>query len=148
MATMTAVLGMVSGAHAQAPAPDSDNGRFTFNQVPDGFLRLDSRTGQVSLCERRPVGWTCQAVPDDRTALEAEIVRLQSENAALKKEMIARAVPLPGGTKVNPPDSNRQSELKLPSDADVDRVMTFMERIWRRLIEMVQSVQKDMDRKG
>jgi hypothetical protein len=30
----------------------------------------------------------------------------------------------------------------------VDRLMTFMERIWRRLLEMVQNVQKEIDKKG
>ena len=135
-------------AQAQAPAPDSENGRFTFNQVPDGFLRLDTRTGQVSLCSKRSAGWACQAVPDERTALEGEIARLQNENATLKKEMFARGVPLPGGVMAESPSAKPQIELKLPSDADIDRVMTFMEKIWRRLIDMVQNLQKDLDKKG
>jgi hypothetical protein len=145
MIVMLATLAVVPAAHAQTATPDSENGRFTFNQVADGLLRLDSRTGQVSLCSRGAVGWACHAVPDERSALEAEIARLQNENAALKKEMIARAVPLPGTTKTEP---KPQLELKLPSEADLDRLMTFMERIWRRLIEMVQNVQKELDKKG
>jgi hypothetical protein len=145
MIVMLATLAVVPAAHAQTATPDSENGRFTFNQVADGLLRLDSRTGQVSLCRRGAVGWACHAVPDERSALEAEIARLQNENAALKKEMIARAVPLPGTTKTEP---KPQLELKLPSEADLDRLMTFMERIWRRLIEMVQNVQKELDKKG
>jgi len=146
IAIAVAALAIMSAAHAEEPAPDSENGRFTFNQVADGYLRLDTRTGQVSLCTKRTVGWACQTVPDERSALEAEIARLQSDNAALKKEMIARAIPLPG-TRTEPP-SNSQLELKLPSDADVDRAMAFMERLWRRLIDMVQRVQRDIDRKG
>jgi len=145
MVLMLATLTVMPAAHAQTATPDSENGRFTFNQVTDGLLRLDTRTGQVSLCSNRTAGWTCQAVPDERAALEGEIARLQSENAMLKKEMIARAVPLPGGTKS---EQKPQIELKLPSEADVDRLMTFMERIWRRLIEMVQNVQKEIDKKG
>lgn len=132
-------------AGAQTSTPDSENGRFSFNQVSEGLLRLDTRTGQVSLCGKRGAGWACQAVPDERTALENEIARLQDENAKLKKEMIARNMPLPG---VGPQASKPQIELKLPSDADVERLMTFMEKIWRRLIEMVQSVQKDIEKKG
>jgi len=143
---VTALLALAPAAHAQTASPDSENGRFTFNQVQDGLLRLDTRTGQVSLCSRRPAGWSCHPVPDERSALEGEIARLQNENAALKKEMIARAVPLPGTTK---PDAGKpQIELKLPNEADLDRLMTFMERIWRRLIEMVQNVQRDIEKKG
>ncbi len=64
-------------AWAQSTVPESDDSRYTFNRVDDGYLRLDGRTGQVSICARRPVGWTCEAVPDERAALEAEIARLQ-----------------------------------------------------------------------
>lgn len=143
---VAALLALGSAASAQTAAPDSENGRFTFNQAQDGLLRLDTRSGQVSLCSRRSAGWSCHPVPDERAALESEIARLQSENATLKKEMIARAVPLPGTIK--PEAGKPQIELKLPNEADVDRLMTFMERIWRRLIEMVQNVQKEIDKKG
>jgi hypothetical protein len=142
---MLATLAVAFTAQAQPATPDSENGRFTFNQVADGLLRLDTRTGQVSLCSKGAVGWACQLVPDERAALESELARLQNENGALKKEMIARAVPLPGVSK---PEPKPQLELKLPSDADVDRLMTFIERIWRRLLDMVQNVQKEIDKKG
>lgn len=146
---VVAVLALVAPmAQAQTATPDSENGRFTFNQVQDGLLRLDTRTGQVSLCSKHTVGWACQAVPDERTALEGEIARLQNENATLKKDMIARGMPLPGGVKTNPPSIKPEIELKLPSEADIDRLMTFMEKIWRRLIDMVQNLQKDIDKKG
>jgi len=135
-----------SAAYAQTAAPDSENGRFTFSQVQDSLVRLDTRTGQVSTCSRRPAGWACQAVPDERTALENEIARLQTENAGLKKQMMARGM-LPG-QKGDTADNKPQLELKLPNEADLDRVMTFMEKIWRRLIEMVQNAQRDFDKKG
>jgi len=41
-----------------------------------------------------------------------------------------------------------EPELKLPSDAEVDKVISFLERVWRRLIEMGRSVQKDIERKN
>jgi hypothetical protein len=144
----TTIAAAVTAAQAQTATPDSENGRFTFNQVQDGLLRLDTRTGQVSLCSNRTVGWACQAVPDERAALETEIGRLQNENATLKKDMIARGLPLPGGLRAGDPGSRNQIELKLPSDAEIDRVMAFMEKMWRRLIDMVQSMQKDVEKKG
>ena len=145
---LVAVLLGVSAAHAQTATPDSENGRFTFNQVQDEFLRLDTRTGQVSICSKRAESWTCRAVPDERAALESEIARLQGENATLKKQMIARGVPLPDGMRSDSSANRPQIELKLPNEADLDRLMTFVEKIWRRLIDMVQSMQKDADRKG
>ena len=64
------------------------------------MLRLDTRTGAVSICAKKETGWACNAVPDERQALENEIARLQGENGALKKDMLARGLPLPGGSQV------------------------------------------------
>src|SRR5947208_544793 len=83
-------------AWAQGAPGESDDTRFTFNHTDDGYLRLDGRTGHVSLCTRQSVGWACRMLPDERAALEAEIARLQGENVSLKKELIARNLPLPG----------------------------------------------------
>jgi hypothetical protein len=136
---LAAALGPV--AMAQPAAPDGENGRYTFNQVADGMLRLDTRTGQVSLCTRQAAGWACSTVPDERQALENEIARLQRENGALKKDMLARNLPLPGGV-ASVPGAEQQRELNLklplPSDAEIDRVMSAFEKLWRRLVDMVQ----------
>jgi hypothetical protein len=147
-ACLVAVLVGTQAAHAQTATPDTDNGRFTFSQIKDELLRLDTRTGQVSICSRGTVNWTCQAVPDERAALEGEIARLQGETAVLKREMIARGLPLPEGMRSDSSAARPQIELKLPNDADIDRLMTFMEKIWRRLIDLVQGMQKQADRKG
>ncbi len=73
-----------------------------FSPVPDGMLRLDTRTGAVSICAKKDASWACTSVPDERQALENEIARLQRENGALKKDMLARGLPLPGGVASAP----------------------------------------------
>ncbi len=138
--TLAALAAFAPPAAAQT-APDSENGRYSFSGVPDGMLRLDTRTGAVSLCAKQATGWACNAVPDERAALENEIARLQRENGALKKDMLARGLPLPGGV-ASAPSATQQRELNLkvplPSDAEIDRVMSAFEKMWRRLIDMVQ----------
>ena len=74
-------------ALADRPGQDASRLRFRFTRVSDGILRLDSETGQVSLCSARSVGWACEAVPDDRAALDKEIGRLQSQVDGLNKEV-------------------------------------------------------------
>jgi len=146
---VVAGLGLVSSvAWGQTAAPQTDDRRYTFNRVDDCYLRLDGRTGQVSLCLQRPAGWACQAVPDERTALEAEIARLQAENAAIKKELIARNLPLPGTIKPEAPAASPDDpRLQLPNDADLNKVMNFVEKVWRRLLEMMATVHKDLLKK-
>jgi hypothetical protein len=131
-----------------AGVPGADDGRYVFNRVQDGFLRLDTRSGQVSNCNRENAGWTCRAAPDERTALESEIARLQAENGALKKELIARGAPLPNGMKADPGAPKGVPEARTPKDSELDRVMTYMERIWRRLVEMMHNLQRDLDKKS
>jgi hypothetical protein len=135
-------------AWAQSTAPPGDDTRYTFNRINDGYLRLDGRTGQVSVCTQRPAGWACQPVPDERAALEAEIARLQTENAAVKKELVAHNLPLPGTVKPEPPAGKPdEPRLQLPNDADLNRVMNFIEKVWRRLVEMVETLHRDMLKK-
>ena len=136
---VSAVVAFAPAAYAQT-APDTENGRYVFNQVSDGMLRLDTRTGQVSLCAKKDSGWACNAVPDERQALESEITRLQRENGALKKDMVARGLPLPSGVTGRPPSSQRELNLTvpLPSDAEIDRMMSALEKMWKRLTDMVQ----------
>jgi hypothetical protein len=144
---ITLSLANLTVASAQTATPDSENGRYSFSPMGDGALRLDTRTGQVSQCSRSDAGWACRAVPDERAALETEIARLQGENATLKKELLSRGLPVPGvpspsGAKPEEP------ELKLPSDAEVNKVISFLERVWRRLIELGRNVQKDVEKKN
>jgi hypothetical protein len=142
--TIALLLPALPGAAiAQNGAPDSENGRFSFNRVEDGYLRLDQRTGEVSLCARRNIGWSCHPVPDERAALEEEIGRLQRDNAMLKKEMLARGMTPPGGSAA-PAPAEKQPSVKVPSEAELDRAMAAMERIWKRLVDMVQRWQREM----
>jgi hypothetical protein len=137
-----------SSTYAQERPFDNEDTRYTFHRAVDGgYLRLDGRTGQVSLCNRRQSGWVCQTVPDERAALEAEIARLQLDNAALKKELLAHNIELPQGVAPHRHTADKSKRL-LPSDDDLDQVMGFIENVWRRLVEMIASVQRDVLKKS
>src|SRR3954454_14674839 len=98
---VVAGLALAAPAYAQN-GPDNEDGRYTFHRIEDGYLRFDGRSGQVSTCARKPTGWICQVVPDERNALESEIARLQGDNVALKRELLSHNLPLPSGTKAEP----------------------------------------------
>jgi hypothetical protein len=151
------------GAAAAQPMPDASNGRYTLSPVADGVIRLDTKTGQVSTCSNNGNGWACYAVPDERAAFDAEIGRLQADNEKLKSQLAERDAtitgkidePLPKSDPLKQPepkvaDGSRKIEIPkieipLPSDRDMDRAMSFLERAWRRLVEMANRVQKDVN---
>ena len=146
-----------TGAALAVSMPDSENGRYALSPVADGVIRLDTRTGAVSTCSNNGTGWACYAVPDERAALDQEIGRLQADNAKLRSELAAREPtvagkidePLPKGDSLKKPepkvsDGERRIEIPLPSDRDMDRMMSFLESAWRRLVEMANRVQRDV----
>ncbi|KRQ14773.1 hypothetical protein [Bradyrhizobium manausense] len=153
---VTAVSGSLVAAQS---APDGENGRYTMTPIPEGVLRLDTRTGTVSTCSKNGAGWACYAVPDERSALDAEIGRLQAEVEKLKGQLAAgptvsgkidEALPKSDPLQKAEPkvaEGERKLEIPLPSDQDLDRAMSFLERAWRRLIDMANRVQKDVSGK-
>ena len=148
-------LGGLGAASAES-LPDGENGRYALSPAGDGaMIRLDTRTGTVSNCNNSGAGWACYAVPDERTAMDAEIGRLQAENEKLKAQLAERETTAPGKNEEALPKSDKQVappkvvqgerkiEIPLPSDQDMDRVMSFVERAWRRLMEIANRMQKD-----
>lgn len=158
-AGFAALVSIGGGLVAAQSAPDSENGRYSMTPIPEGVLRLDTRTGTVSTCTRSGTGWACYAVPDERAAFDVEIGRLQAEVGKLKGQIAAgptvsgkidEALPRSDPLKKSEPkvaEGDRKIEIPLPSDQDVDRVMSFLEKAWRRLIDMANRVQKDVSGK-
>jgi hypothetical protein len=145
---------LAQGQDRARPGPEG-NGQYSFHRMGEGFIRLDSRTGQLSQCGWNGSGWHCKAVPDERAALEAEIARLQRQNAEMKKSLLSRGIDLPAGivadapvTKVpNGAESNVQVP-KGPTEAEFDRAIAYAKQVWRKLVEMMVELQRDMQRKS
>ena len=146
IAILAAFLMMPAGA--EELTPDSQGGRYVFSKQAGGFLRLDTQSGAVALCSEQPVGWACQMAPEDRTVLENEIARLQSENAALKKVLLAHGLSLPAGVAPDAPSAQNDSTLHLPSDAEIDRALAFVGHVWQRFIDALARAQKQVFNKG
>jgi hypothetical protein len=152
-------LGAMGAVMAQS-MPDGENGRYVLSPVTDGVIRLDTRTGAVSTCSNTGTGWACYAVPDERAALDAEIGRLQADNEKLKAQLAAAEPaatakidePLPKADQLKKAEpklneGEHRIEIPLPSDRDMDRVMSLIEQAWRRLVEMASRMQKDVSGK-
>jgi hypothetical protein len=136
---------LVAPASAEEGMPDSEHGRYSFSKVAEGYVRLDAQTGEVSVCSQRVVGWACQAAPDDRTVLEGEIARLRTENAALKKEMLAHGLALPGtATPESSGAHDNDITIHLPDDSEIDRVVAYAGQLWHRFVDAIARAHKQV----
>jgi hypothetical protein len=113
MLRIAAVLSLVLAAatvHA-AELP----GRYVLEKVPEGYLRLDSATGVVSLCSSKEGVWRCEGVPDDMAALANENERLKKRVEELEKSRFA---------------------VQLPSDQDVDKLLDLFGKMVDKFIDL------------
>jgi len=144
-AAVIALSVLAMPAFADGAMPDGGGPRYAFSKAGDGFVRLDKQTGEVALCSQHTIGWTCQAAPEDRAVLENEIARLRRENATLKQDLLSRGLPLPAGAMPEPPTaSNDETTPRLPSNADLDRAVAFMGRMWNRFVDTINRAQKQV----
>ena len=159
---LTLALACAAGSAPAQTASDSGTSkesaqsaasRYSFNRVENGFLRLDNVSGQIAYCSQS-AGWTCQALAienaTDLNSLKGEIARLQDEVASLKKEITALKDPPPRPPADLTPPSDKGSDvtIKLPSAEEMARAREFIEGAWRRLVDMIVTMQKDLLRKS
>ncbi|MFG1372610.1 hypothetical protein V5F32_10585 [Xanthobacter oligotrophicus] len=127
--------GAPQGTAQAAPSAETSAPRFAFAPVEGGALKLDRETGRVSLCAKRPSGFTCEAVPDTRDAYEAEIARLKAEVDSLRRAAGLAPQPLPPqpGAPVPPPGA-------APNATDLDQAFAYAERFYRRLKGLIDEL--------
>jgi hypothetical protein len=143
-----------------------------FHRSDGGFVRLDLVTGAIASCSQNAADWTCAPGRDERAALDHEIARLQRDNAALKNALLEHGVPLPDASTPSsapvpaetiprppqtvpptasappPPAKPGEPDQASRDDAEVERIMTMMEKVWRRLVEMMMNIQRELQKKG
>jgi hypothetical protein len=115
---------------AASPAAAQDSGRYTLQKSPNGYVRLDRQTGEVTLCQENAGQLACRAAADGKKAMQDEIDRLDGKIDRLERRVSALE-------KAGAPNA------KLPSDAEFDRTMNFMERFFRRFMGIVKEFNQE-----
>jgi hypothetical protein len=110
-------------------ASAQDEQRYRLEKTDKGYVRMDTRTGQMSICEERSGELVCRVAAEERTALQDEIDRLGNSLKALE-ERIARLEKAPA--------------VGLPTEEQFDKTMTYMQRFFRGFMDMVEEY-KDKD---
>jgi len=108
---------------ATLPAAEPDTARFQLERSGDHFVRLDKQTGAMSLCEEKDGSLVCRMAADERAAYEDELDRLSDRVSALENKSIVNKA--------------------LPSDAEIDRSISIMEKMMKSFMGVVRQFQED-----
>ena len=117
--TVAAVL-LAGAAHAEG------EGRYRMEKTETGFIRLDTASGEVSLCREKDGQIVCRMAADERAAFEKELDLLTKRVDALEKGGVS------GETAAKP---------SLPTDEEIDRTMTIMEKMMQRFMGIVKNLE-------
>jgi hypothetical protein len=145
----------LSVAAASAAYAQERPGRYTMSPADGGFARLDTETGAMSICKSRPQdpaqpgNWSCQPMTDAAAEAQSQSRKLEAENKALRDE-VKRMEDLLGLNGDKPKSEEKQAEQRpggpsggfnLPSEQDVDRALTYMERMMKKLHEAMKRLE-------
>ena len=142
-----APLAVAMIAALPSSAQDNAGGRYTMHQTDDGMLRLDTQTGDVSLCSKADDAWACKPMADDR-ATTKELERLRKENSQLRGE-VSRLDKMLGvdGSKPNgevdpPRPGGQKHSFRLPSEKEVDQALNYFERMLRKFQDRLNKLEQ------
>jgi hypothetical protein len=123
---------------ASAVEPD----RYRLEKTPNGYVRMDTRTGEMSICEEKWGELVCKMAADERTAVQDEIERLQTELKALN-DRLATVKALEDRVAKLENSMTAKIEQSLPTEEDFNRTMSYMERFFRSFMGIVKDFESE-----
>jgi len=123
LAAMLVPAALLLSTPALSAEPDA--ARFQLERSGDHFIRLDRRTGAMSICQDQGGNLVCRMAADERAAYDDELDRLSDRVTKLEKTVAS------------------SDGSKLPSDADVDRTLGIMQKFMRGFMGMAKEFQNE-----
>ncbi|MBL0936597.1 MAG: hypothetical protein IBJ07_17770 [Rhizobiaceae bacterium] len=116
-------------ATLSAPAHAQETERYRLERTDTGFVRMDTATGQMSVCEERSGQLVCRTSTDERVAYEERIDDLERRVEALERQAGAGS---DDGTRV------------LPSEEEFERSLGYMKRFFQNFFDVVEDWEKGL----
>lgn len=133
--TLVPALALLACATLPANAQDAADpapGRYVFEKSGEGVLRMDTVTGEMSVCGEQAGQVVCKLPADERQAVDEQIADLEARVARLEARIeTLEAGESGGGAKA------------LPSDEELDQAFNMMEKFIYRFFDVF----KDLDRR-
>jgi hypothetical protein len=143
--TFSAMALCVALAASAALAADQPAGRYTMHKSDDGFVRLDTRTGAVALCQKSESGWSCKDMAGSMNQSADDLESLRAKNKELKAE-VARLEELLGLRGQRQSRSRDRDTFKLPSEEEVDKALNYFDRMLKKFQDRLNRLEKKSDK--
>jgi flagellar motility protein MotE (MotC chaperone) len=128
LALVVAAPLLLTAVSAQA----QDGERYAFEKSGDKLVRMDRKTGEMSVCADQQGTLVCKLAADERMAYQNEIDALQERIAGLDERVAKLENSLAA-----------RLESTLPSEQDFEKTMSYMERFMRGFMGIVRDMQED-----
>ncbi|WP_417423336.1 hypothetical protein [Hoeflea sp.] len=122
-----AILMLVVPGQAFSQEPIAN--RFTMEKTKSGFVRMDTLTGEMSICREQSGQLVCKLAADERRAFEEALSDLSARVAALEQRL----------------DADAPAALDIPDDAELDRALGVMKKMMRGFFGMAEDLRKEFD---
>lgn len=107
-----------------SPALAAQDERYQLERTQEGYVRLDTQTGRMSLCVERNSQLICKMAADDHEAYERDLYGM-AEKIDKLEQRIARL-------EAQPP-----AHEKMPSEEEFEQTLGYMERFFRSFMGIV-----------
>jgi len=131
------VLAAVGLGAASSVVGQERQGRFAMSPVENGFVRLDTETGVMSICTQQDGRWTCRLMEDEAKALQDEVARLREEVSRLRAQAAVPDIPSPSDRPAP------ERKLELPSEEEIDKALDYFENIFRKFRERLDRFERE-----
>lgn len=137
---MLAVASLACGGAVEAAGERA--ARYSMSPAEGGgFVRLDSESGQMALCQRQGSDWSCREIVEPERGLNSEIERLREENKRLKGEIRQMEDILLSEKRGGM--NGKSPEFKLPTEQDLDSALSYAQRMLRKFREKMKEFEAD-----
>ncbi len=111
-----------------AAASAQETNRYSLEKTADGYVRLDNKTGEMSICKEQADQLVCRVAADDRVALEDDMSQLNARLKSVEDRLAAFE------------KSGMPAKDALPTDEEFEKTMGYMEKFFRRFMGVVKDL--------
>ena len=126
-------IAFAAGTLLALPAIAEETSSYTLQKTEDGFVRMNNKTGEMSICQERTGQLVCRVAADERTAYEEDLADLKGRVAKLEDTVAAMG-------KIPPVVRDA-----LPSDEQFEKSLSYMEKFFRRFMGIAKEFGYDGD---